>query len=143
MADKTGVSIAFRRSADILLRGAGTRTIKLRIPAFAIPGDPAEQLGLAVPQFQDIELAPSAFRTSAAKTQEGKANERELIVSAEAVEKLAGSHDYASARVLFASAFGVLVDDALLTIVSVTEQEAGGRACAYRLTLREETAAAV
>lgn len=137
MAESTGVPQIFRRSADVLLRGSGTLSVKLRIPANAAPGDPAEQLGLAVPQFQDLDLSPAAFRTAAAKTQEGKANERVLIVSAAAVEALAGSHDYASARTLFASAFGVLIDDTLLAIVNVTEQEAGGAACAYRLTLRE------
>jgi hypothetical protein len=44
---------------------------------------------------------------------------------------------------MFASAFGVLVDDELLTIVSVSEFEAGGTICAYRLQLREPVTAEV
>jgi len=133
----TRSAAALRRTAEALLYGAGARSVKLRIPAPATPGDPAEQLGLAVPQFQDIELAPVAFRTAAAKTAEGKANRRELIVAATAVERLTESQNFDSAHALFTSAFGVLVDDALLTIAGTTEMIAGGIVYAHRLTLRE------
>jgi hypothetical protein len=115
----------------------------LRIPAPATPGDPAEQLGLATPQFQDVELTPVVFRTNAAKTANGKAARRELLVSANAVEALTGSLQYASAAELFATAFGILLDDALLAITSATELEAGGQLYGYRLGLRETAANAV
>jgi hypothetical protein len=131
---------AARRAMDVLLCGASARSVMLRIPAPATPGDPAEQLGLATPQFQDVELTPVAFRTIAAKTADGKAARRELLVSATAVEVLTGSQKYASAAELFATAFGILVDDALLAIVSATELEAGGQVCGYRLGLRETAA---
>jgi hypothetical protein len=133
----------FRRAADALLYGSGARSVLLRIPVNAVPADPAEQLGLAVPLFQDIALTPTIFRTAAAKLAEGKANIRDVIVSATAVEALTGSHGYASAKSLFASSFGVLVDDALLTITGVTELEAGGQVYAYRLELRETLASAI
>jgi len=126
-----------------MLRGSAARSVMLRISASAIPADPTEQLGLAVPQFQDIELAPVVFRTAAARLAESKANQRELIVSATAVEALTGLHGFASARALFASAFGVLIDDVLLTITGVTELEAGGAIYAYRIELREAIAEAV
>ena len=60
-----------------------------------------------------------------------------LLVSASAVSGIVGSLGYSAADVLFAGAYGVLVDDALLEVVSVTEQEAGGVPYMYRLTLRE------
>ena len=63
-----------------------------------------------------------------------------MVVSASAIEALTGSLNFSSASVLFASAFGVLVDDALLTVVSATEMEAGGVVCGYRLLLREAAA---
>ncbi|RZU41829.1 hypothetical protein [Edaphobacter modestus] len=129
--------IALRRAADALFSSAGARSVMLRIPAPAIPGDPAEQLGLATPQFQDIQLSPVVFRNAATQSAEGKALRRDLIVSASAVESLTGSAKFASADALFASAFGVLVDDALLTITAATELEAGGAVYAYRLALRE------
>ena len=134
---------AARRTMDVLLRGSSARSAMLRIPAPSTTGDAAEQLGLATPQFQDVELAPVVFRTNAAKTADGKAARRELLVSATAVEVLTGLQNFASAADLFASAFGILVDDALLAIISATELEAGGQVCGYRLTLRETAATAV
>jgi len=126
--------------ADTLLRSTSSRSVLLRIPAPAIAGDTAEQLGLAVPQFQDVELSPVIFRTAAARTAPGNAARRDLLVSASAVEKLTGSQDFASVAALFASAFGVLVDQSLLAIASATELEAGGTICGYRLELRESAA---
>jgi hypothetical protein len=46
------------RVANALLRGVGGRTVLLHIPVPAIPGDVGEQLGLALPEFQDVELGP-------------------------------------------------------------------------------------
>ena len=36
----------------------GDASVMLRMPGPAVPGDATEQLGLAVPEFQDMELAP-------------------------------------------------------------------------------------
>lgn len=135
-------SEAARRAMDVLLRGSSARSAMLRLPAPATPGDAAEQLGLATPQFQDMELTPVVFRNTAVRTADGKAARRELLVSATAVEALTGSQNFASASELLASAFGILVDDALLAIVSATELEAGGQVCGYRLSLRETAASA-
>jgi hypothetical protein len=140
MADISRAAEAARRAADVLLRGRGARSVMLRIPAPAIAGDAAEQIGLAVPQFQDIELSPVVFRTTSARTAEGKVAQRELLISATAIETLTGSQNFASAAALFTSAFGVLVDESLLTITSATELEAGGTICGYRLELREPAA---
>lgn len=129
-------AFALRRAADALC-SSGARSVMLRVPAPAIPGDSAEQLGLATPQFQDFQLSPVVFRNSVAQAAEDKARRRDLIVSASSVESLTGSAELASADALFASAFGVLIDDALLTITAATELEAGGVVYAYRLSLRE------
>jgi hypothetical protein len=129
--------VIFRRVADALLLGSGGRAVKLRVPAPAAPADPAEQLGLAVPQFQDLDLSPAIFRNTSPKVTEGEAARRDLIVSASAVASLTGSTDPGPAEALFASALGVLVDGTLLTIVSATGMEAGGAVFAYRLALRE------
>ncbi len=126
---------AAARAADALLRAAGGRAVLLRMPAPAATGD-AEQLGLAVPEFQDIELAPVVFRSARAQIAEGKAPRRELLVSATAVATLAGSLGYGAAEALFAAAFGVLVDGVLLAIESATASESDGSAYLYRLSLR-------
>ena len=98
------------------------------MPAPATAGDEAEELGLAVPQFQDVELAPCVFRRTASRA--------ELLVSAAAVKELVGTLEFDSARVLFATAAGVLVDGDLLAIEGSEALELTGAAIAYRVKLR-------
>ena len=136
MADLLSSSSAAMRAADVLLRGVGGRAVLLRIPATASAGDVTEQLGLAVPEFQDIELAPVVFRSARATVSEGNAAKWELLVSATALQFLLGSLGYGAAEALFGAAFGVLIDGVLMTIESATGAEAGGAAYLYRLVLR-------
>jgi hypothetical protein len=126
------------RAADVLLRAMGGCSVRLRMPAPAVPADPTEQLGLATPLFQDLTLSPAVCREARATVSEGKAAKWELLVSATAVEELLGSLAYASASVLFANACGVLTDEGaeLLEIVSATQEPLLGRPYVYRLLLR-------
>ena len=140
MADVMSATGATARTADALLRGVGGRTVLLRMPAPAGAGDVAEQLGLETPQFQDVELAPVVFRKARAQAAEGRPARREVLVSATAVEALVGSLGYSAAAVLFATAFGVLVDGALMTVESVTDSQAFGKPYLYHLWLREPVA---
>lgn len=126
-------AVAVRRAADVLLRGVGGRSVMLRLPAPASAGDITEQLGLAVPEFQDVELAPVVL-------ERGSGTTRQLLVSPNAVNALVGSMGYSAASVLFADAFGVLVDGVLMEVESVTETELGGAPAIYRLALREPIA---
>jgi hypothetical protein len=139
MADLVSGAASAIRAADALLRVAGGRAVLLRTPAPALAGDMTEQLGLAVPEFQDVELAPVVFRkarqTATTQTAAGKAARWELMVSATAVNKLVGSMAYSAAGVLFATAFGVLIDGVLMEIGSVTESELFGVPYVYRLVL--------
>jgi hypothetical protein len=136
MSDLVSATGAATRAADVLLRSAGGRTVMLRMPAPAIPADVTEQLGIAVPTFQDIPLAPVVYRKARATVTSGKAARWELLVSATVVAALVGSLAYASASVLFATAFGILSDDELLEIESATEEQAFGRPYLYRLMLQ-------
>ncbi|HEY6413610.1 MAG TPA: hypothetical protein VIX42_07980 [Edaphobacter sp.] len=133
MADLLMNAVAVRRAADVLLRGVGGRSVMLRLPAPASAGDITEQLGLAVPEFQDVELAPVVL-------ERGSGTTRQLLVSPNAVNALVGSMGYSAASVLFADAFGVLVDGVLMEVESVTGTELGGAPAIYRLALREPIA---
>jgi hypothetical protein len=133
MADLLMSAVAVRRAADVLLRGVGGRAVMLRMPAPASAGDVTEQLGLAVPEFQDVELAPVVL-------ERGSAAERTMLVSANAVNVLVGSMGYSAANVLFADAFGVMVDGVLMEVESVMETELGGTPAIYRIALREPAA---
>jgi hypothetical protein len=115
----------------------------LRVPAAASAGDAAEELGLAMPEFQDVELAPVVFRKARARVGKGTAARWELMISASAVNGVVGSLGYSAASVLFAGAFGVLVDDVLMTVESATGEELDGSPYVYRLVLRGPVSLAV
>ena len=134
------------RIADALLRGLGGRTVLLHVPAPAVQGDLGEQVGLAAPEFQDLELGPVAFRKVRAKiapAETERAAEYARLVSASAVKRLVGSLEYGSASVLFGQAAGVLVDGALLQITSATSAEGFGTVYLYRLGLKGSAAGLV
>jgi hypothetical protein len=132
--------------ADALLRNLGGRTVLLHIPAPAIPGDLGERLGLAVPLFQDVALAPAVLRKVRPKIatfEREHAAEYELLLSASAVAKVVGSLAFDSADVLFGLACGVSIDGQLLEITSVTSVEGFGEVYLYRLGLRGSAAGLV
>ena len=132
------------RMADALLRGLGGRTVLLHISSPAVEGDLGEQVGLGVPHFEDVELGPVVFRrVLVGRGNKTAAGTCELLVSAAAVERLVGSLAYDSAAVLFASAVGVLVDGAVLRVVSVASAQAFGAVYLYRLGLVGADAVAV
>jgi hypothetical protein len=148
MADLVNRGAAAVRAADVLLRCAGGRSVLLRMPTNASAGDTTEQLGLAVPEFRDVELAPVVFRkarqaASALTVAVDKATRWELMVSATAVQKVVGSLGYSAASVLFATAFGVLIDGVLIEVISATESEVFGAPYVYRLVLRAPLVLAV
>jgi hypothetical protein len=134
--DAMSQSICATRVSDVLLRAMGGRCVKLRTPAPAVPADVTEQLGIATPLFQDLSLEPVVFRKARATVAAAKPAKWEMLVSATAVQNAVGSLAYSSAGVLFEQAFGVLVDDELLEIISATEEQAFGHPYVYRLVLR-------
>lgn len=116
------------RSADALLRANGGRSVWLRMPAPAVAGSDAEELGLTTPLFQDAELSPVLFRKSESTTT--------LLVSASVVQALVGSLKFNSAEVLFETAAGVVIDCVLYTIVASVASGWDGQPYSYCLTLR-------
>jgi hypothetical protein len=127
---------AATRAADALIRSAGGRTVLLRTPSPATPGDATEQLGLATPSFQDVPLTPVVYRKALPASPPGKGARWELLVSATAVQGVVGSLAFQSAEVLFAQAFGVLIDGTLMEIETATSSLAFGAPYVYRLVLR-------
>jgi hypothetical protein len=140
MADASMMAL---RAADVLLSCAGGRAVLLRMPAPATAGDVTEQLGLAAPEFQDVELAPVVFRKARVASPQGKAATWELMVSATAVNALVGSLGYSAASVLFADAFGVLIDGVLMEVEAVTESQVSGSPYVYRVVVKEPLALVV
>jgi len=116
------------RAADALLRANGGRAVLLRLPAPAVANNDGEQLGLATPQFQDVELAPTAFRKAQSTST--------LLISGSAVKAVVGTLQFNSAEVLFETALGVVVDGVLYTILSNTAATSDGATYVYSLELR-------
>lgn len=83
------------------------------------------------------------YRRALASIAADGAAQWELLVSALAVEKLVGSLGSSSASVLFAGALGVLSDDTLLEIESVTQQQVFAQAYVYRMVVRAPLAQAI
>jgi hypothetical protein len=131
MADSIGTGAA--RVAEVLLRTAGGRTVLLRMPAPAVSGNDGEQLGLATPQFQDAVLGPVTFRKADAAT-------TEMLVSAEAMLRVAGTLAYDSVEVLLQAALGVVVDGVVWTITSVRTMQAEGKPYCYGLMVQRPEA---
>lgn len=119
---------AAARASDALLRANGGRSVLLRLPAPAVAGNDAEQLGLTAPLFQDVELSPVVFRRAESTAR--------LLVSGSAVKAMVVSLDFNSAEVLFETAAGVVVDGVLFTILSRTASTSDGTTYTYCLELR-------
>ena len=122
------VNDAAVRASDALLRANGGRSVLLRIPAPAIAGAQAEELGLATPAFNDVVLGPVVFRKAESTAK--------LVMSVEAVRAVVGSLEFDSAEVLFATAAGVVVDGEMFVIEGSVASAAGGEVYAYCLKLR-------
>jgi hypothetical protein len=115
------------RVAETQLHSAGGRTVLLRMPTPAVPGDDAEQLGLATPEFQDLPMGPAVFHKANSVTK--------LVVSAEAVHGLVGTLGFDAVEVLFETAVGVVIDDVLYGITKSWSSQAGGVPYCYWLML--------
>ncbi len=115
------------RLADAVMRSGGGRMVLLRLAAPAVPGNDAEQLGLATPGYQDVALGPAAFHNANSVTK--------LLVSASAVREMVGSLGYDSADVLFETAVGVVIGDLLYKITNSYSSQAVGTPYCYWLTL--------
>lgn len=114
------------RLADTALRNHCGFLALLRLPGVAASGD-ADQLGLAIPQYQDAPLGPAVWRKVGIDTA--------LLVSASGMSALAGTTDFGSAEAMLESAVGVVVEGILYTISRSEPIVVGGQPCAYRLTV--------
>jgi hypothetical protein len=131
------------RIADTMLRTLGGETALLHIPAPAIPGDVGEQLGLALPQFQDVGLSPAVLRKVRPRIATGanpQPADYELLVSATAVTRALGIAGFASAATLFAQATSLTIGGESFRITSATGAVGFGQVYLYRLGLRANAA---
>ena len=116
------------RLVETALANHGGMTVLLRLPGMASSGTDAEQLGLVGSAvFQDVPLGPAVWR----KVGQDKA----LLLGETAVAGLVGSWGYVSAKELFESAAGVVVEGVMYTILASAAIVVGDGPCGYRLTV--------
>ncbi len=114
------------RLAETAMASRGM-TVLLRLPGMASSGDDAEQLGLGTPVFQDVPVGPAVWRKVGVDSA--------LLLGASAVAALVGSGGYVSAKEMFESAAGVVVEGVMYTIAASAAIAAGDGPCGYRLTV--------
>ncbi|HLI77006.1 MAG TPA: hypothetical protein VKV02_08675 [Acidobacteriaceae bacterium] len=117
------------RAAATALRASGGFQVDLRLPGEAVSGNPAEELGLTAPQFQDVPLGLAVWRKVG--------NTAGLLLDAASVSSLLGSGAYGSAEVLFQTSVGVVVGGVLYAITKSEPLTVAGLPCAYRLSVQE------
>lgn len=120
----------------MLLRGVGGRAVKLRMNAPAVPNDIAEQVGLGLPVFQDVELAPVVLRNARMNSAGGARTTWELLASANGVQEALAGLSATDAAAVLAGLAGVLVDETLMIVEDVEALSIGAAPYAYRILLR-------
>jgi len=125
------------RMADSLLRAGGGIAVSLLVAA--VPGDNSDagQLGIIVPNFQQLSLSPAIFRRVRATMQEGQLAQYELLISASAVQQQVSTLQLTSADALFDTTAGVEINGAQFLIEARSVSESLGQVYLYRLLLRE------
>ena len=139
VADLTKLGDGVLRTTEAVLRGAGGRSVLVRVPRPGAAGDVSEQLGIAVATFDDVEIAPCVLRVLSTTGEE----KLELQAGARAVAAAAGGNDVATVLAWFAAAAGVVVDGELLRIAGVSYRDVAGVPYVYRLELTGSGAAEI
>lgn len=125
-----------KRMTDALLRATGGYQALFLMPPVNGDSSDAAQLGITATAFQQLAIAPAAFRRTRATMSEGQKAKYELLLSAAAVEAQITALQLSSADALFTMAAGVQVDGLALLIEGWSASFALGSACMYRLLLR-------
>jgi hypothetical protein len=138
MADLTKLGDGAQRVTEAMMRGAGGRSVLLRVPRPGAANDVTEQLGLAAATFDEVEVAPCTVRPV---TPNGK--RYELLMAARAVARAAGGAENVLVLAWLRAAAGVVVNGELLRIETVSSRDLAGVPYAYRLELTGPAAAEI
>ena len=128
--------MALVRAADAMLRALGGDTIVVVFPLVGMPNDPSAQLGLVDPGVQQVPMSPVVMRELTTPGS-GPRRRLEFLISSSAVLAELALLNAASADALFDMALGILYDNDLFHIESVTPEYFGGTAYLYRVVAVE------
>jgi len=121
------------RAADALLRALGQDSVSLVLPATAMAGDAAGQLGLVDPGVQEIVISPVITREVSTGSV-GPRRRIEFTLPASAIEHQLPSLGMASGEDLFRAVIGLNYGNDLFHVESVLPESFAGTVCFYVLT---------
>ena len=125
-----------QRAADALLRALGGEAVTLVLPATAMAGDAAGQLGLVDPGVQEVLISP----VSARPIQTGNLGPRrrvEFTISASAITNQLAALGMSSGDDLFNAVIGLTYHGDLFHVETVVPESFGGTVCLYVVTAVE------
>jgi hypothetical protein len=125
-------SAAVVRAADAMLQALGGDAVSMLFPLVTMPNDPSAQLGLADPGVEEVVFSPVVVRTLPTQAT-GPRRRLEFLFSATAVAGELTSRNVASAEILFDGALGLLYDNDLFHIESVSTEYFAGATYLYRV----------
>lgn len=123
--------------ADALLRAGGGIAVSLFVAPATVDSSDAGQVGIDIPNFQQLSLSPAIFRRVRATMQEGQQARYELLISASAVQQQVSTLQLTSADALFDTAAGIEINGAQFLVESRSVSQSLGQVYLYRLLLRE------
>jgi len=129
MGAQAGRGLAFVRAAEAMLQALGGEGVQVLFPGSSAGGD-SQELGLAVPPVEEVEVAP-VCRLAAAPA--GGQRRVEFLFSAAGLAKYVEARGSQSAKEFFEASLGIVEDGTLLRIESVASETFGGTAYLYRV----------
>jgi hypothetical protein len=124
------------RAADALLRAFGKESISLLLPATAMAGDSAGQLGLVDPGLQELAISPVIPRELTTGNM-GPRRRVEFTLPASVIVAQLPSLGMGSADDLFKAVLGLTYGSDLFHIEKVTPESFAGTVCFYVVTAVE------
>jgi hypothetical protein len=127
---------ALVRAANAMLSALGGDQISLVLPATAMAGDAAGQLGLVDPGVQNVVITPVVTQNLPAGNS-GPMRRIEFTLPASVVEAQLSSLGMGSADDLFQAALGLMYDGDLFHVETVVTENFAGTAYFYVVTAVE------
>jgi len=121
------------RAADALLRALGQDSVSLVLPATAMAGDAAGQLGLVDPGVQEVVISPVITREVSTGNL-GPRRRIEFTLPASAITHQLPSLGMASGDDLFRAVIGLNYSNDLFHVESVVPESFAGTVCFYVVT---------
>jgi hypothetical protein len=125
-----------QRIADALLKALGNETVSLLLPATAMAGDAAGQLGLVDPGVQEVVISPVILRELTTGSL-GPRRRVEFTLPASAITSQLPALGMGTADDLFKAMFGLSYGCDLFHVESIVPESFAGTVCFYVVTAVE------